>query len=192
MHVNLVTAVAILTVATACNKAQPRMSPIEMDRLRKAAPGITDDCARRVEVGGIEALPNETEQCFEMLAEQRWRGLWRNDFEGSLFCPAPAATCAYKGDGRDVWLTPKSLRGELGALYEIEFEGRHTKVRGNYGHLGMAAHEIVVDHPISIKLIRPAPPPPTKAELVTKWRRCEAAGTCIPSDEMRRLMNGSE
>lgn len=192
MRAKLLSAVAILMMATACNRAQPRMSPVEMDRLRQAAPGMTEECARRVEVGGLEAMPNQTEQCFQMQTEQRWRGLWRNDFEGSLFCPAPAVTCSDKGDGSDVWLTPKSLRGERGALYEVEFNGRRTKVRGNYGHMGMSAHEIVVDKPISIKLITPAPPPPTKAELVGDWRRCEAAGTCIPSDEMRRMMNGSK
>lgn len=192
MSAKNVIAMVVLMVVTACNPPQTIMSAIQMDRLREAAPGITENCARTIEARGIEAMPNQTDQCFEMLAKQRWRGLWRNDFEGSIFCPAPAATCSYEGGDNDVWLTPNSLRGDTGALYAVEFIGRRTKVRGHHGHMGMSAHEVVVDQPISIKRITPAPPPSTEAVLVAEWRRCEAAGNCIPNAEMRRLMNDSK
>jgi len=181
----------LLIVTTACDQGQPRMSEIQMDRLREAAPGMTENCARRIEVRGIEAMPNETDQCFHMLPKQRWRGLWRNDFEGSIFCPAPAATCPDEGENNDIWLTQKFLKVDMGALYVVEFIGRRTKVKGHYGHMGMFSHEVVVVQPISIKMITPGPPPLTEAKLMAGRRRCEAAGNCISSAEMR-LRNGSK
>lgn len=192
MSVRIATALIPLILASACNRAQPKMSAVAMDRIREVAPGMTEDCLRRIEVGGIEAMPNETPQCFRMLPRQRWRGMWRNDFEGSVFCPEPATNCSYEGQDAAVWLTPKALKGAMGALYAVDFIGRRTAMKGHYGHLGMFAEEVVVDQPISIKMVAPPPPRPTKAELIAEWRRCEAADNCIPSDEMRKLMKDSK
>lgn len=192
MSVRIIAALVPLILVWACNRPQPKMSADEMSRIREASPGMTEACLRRIQFGGIEAMPNETTQCFRMLPQERWRGLWRNDFEGSIFCPAPATTCSYNGENTAVWLTPNAVTGSIGALYSVDFVGRRTAVNGRYGHLGMFAEEVVIDRPISIKMVAPPPPPPTKAELIAYWRRCEAAGTCIPSDEMRKIMNGSK
>ena len=134
----------------------------------------------------------DTDHCVKMLNAQHWRGIWRNDFEGSQFCPAPVATCEYEGTGDRIWQTPGALHGKRGGLYAVGFVGRSTMYRGPYGHLGMSDHEIIVDRPISARMIKPPPPPMTKAELIAEWRSCEAAHTCIPSAKMRKMMTGSK
>src|SRR5690242_7920792 len=53
-------------------------------------------------VGAYEMLP--LDQCFKFNAPQRMKGLWRNDFEGSRFCPLPASACSYGMPGEKIWL----------------------------------------------------------------------------------------
>ena len=99
--------------------------------------------------------------------QTRMHGMWRNDFEGSQFCPAPARTCSYVWTGErtqpQIWLSfngpmpPRFRDAKLGGLYEIEFLGRKTMFKGEYGHVGMSDHEIVVDRLISIREIEPPP-----------------------------------
>lgn len=101
-------------------------------------------------------MPDRVDQCFEMMPKRRWRGLWRDDFEGSRFCPAPALTCSADEAGDFVWLTAGGggrldPRRPFHGLYNVEFVGRRTRFRGQYGHLGMADHEIVVDQLVTIK-----------------------------------------
>src|SRR5258705_4520017 len=40
-----------------------------------------------------------------MRPRQRWRGLWRNVFEDSRFCPEPARTCDHNTPGDRIWLS---------------------------------------------------------------------------------------
>ena len=162
-------------------------------RTGKGVPGRPFPCAREKNEKGIaviESMP--IDKCFKMLPAQRWHGLWRNDFEGSQFCAAPAVVCDYNSQGDRVWLSADYVRAQSGALYSIEFVGRKTMYKGPYGHLGMSDQEIIVDRVISIKMVQAPPPPMTKAQLIKEWRRCEAAGTCIPSKEMRAMMNGGK
>ena len=121
---------------------------------------------------------------------ERMQGLWRNDFEGSQFCPAPAKTCGYvpkdERGSPTIWLDfaktlpVKYRRQNFGGLYSIEFIGRRNSFGGSYGHMGMFDEEIIVDRLISIKEIEPPPPPPTKTEMIKYFKECEAAGSCVP------------
>jgi hypothetical protein len=114
-------------------------------------------CSYEEVEGGVEVVAfRPTELCVRMLPEQHWRGLWRNDFEGSRFCPEPAKTCGYDSPGEDIWLsgTPGQSRG---GLYRIDFMGRRTMFKGPYGHLGMSDQELVIDRVLSMQEVE-APP----------------------------------
>lgn len=104
----------------------------------------------------ISVPPSE---CFKMTEPRRWRGLWRNDFEGSKFCPAPSRECSNEAAGNDIWLTfpdemPQTELEPRGELYAIEFVGRRTMHRGLFGHLGMSDHQMIVDRVISMREIQ--------------------------------------
>ena len=138
----------------------------------------------------LQSVP--TDQCVKMSPSVRMQGLWRNEFEGSQFCPAPAKECSFAledgGNERRIWLDfaapfPSSEERLPGGLYAVDFVGRRTVYRGEYGHLGVFDGEVIVDRMISIKEIEAPPPPPTKAETVKYWKECEAAGNCIPNWE---------
>lgn len=139
----------------------------------------------------VQSLP--TDQCYRMLGRQRYQGLWRNDFEGSMFCAAPAQECSYETPGETIWLSiaehlPQSHQLGRGGLYSVSFEGRRTAYRGMYGHLGMSGHEIIVDRMISMRELEPPPPEPTAAQIREEWRRCEAAGTCRKAENFEELL----
>ena len=54
----------------------------------------------------LQSVP--TDQCVKMSPSVRMQGLWRNEFEGSQFCPAPAKECSFAledgGNERRIWL----------------------------------------------------------------------------------------
>ncbi len=103
-------------------------------------------CMREEIYHGMEVLVGEpTEECVKLEPAARWRGLWRNDFEGSRFCPEPAVECDFHTPGDRIWLTMSSESAGDGRLYRIEFVGRKTMYRGPYGHLGVSDHEMIVD-----------------------------------------------
>jgi hypothetical protein len=139
------------------------MSKDELRELQALLPGMTDECVDKARFDGITAISNlNVDQCFEMNPARNWRGLWRNDFEGSRFCAEPATQCEYETPGEKIWLSySDSLRQQAtepregdGGRYEIELEGRRTVERGHHGHFGASDHEVVVDRIISI---RPVP-----------------------------------
>ncbi|WP_168854018.1 hypothetical protein [Novosphingobium sp. ERN07] len=133
----------------------------------------------------ISFLP--IDECVKMLPAEEWHGLWRNDFEGSQFCARPAEMCHFDSVEDRVWLETRLMQGEVGALYEVRFIGRRTMFKGSYGHMGASAHLIVVDRPISMKMVEAPPPPMSKAEADAEWDRCERAGNCISIKELKRL-----
>lgn len=149
---------ALLLIVTGCEQRVPKISNESMQELRAGLPGITEQCLETISFGGLEATPDRVDKCFQMLPPQRWKGLWRDDFEGSRFCPAPAESCSYASPGDAVWLTfidtPGWQQGRpRGGLYAIEFIGRRTAQKGSYGHLGMSQHEVLVDRLISLKAL---------------------------------------
>ena len=204
MHVRHSIGIAVIaiahtiTVASAMADQLPPAAYIDptdqlIARTGKGMPGRPFPCARERKEQGISVVESvDTDKCVRMLPAHRWHGLWRNDFEGSRFCAAPAAACDYDTKGERVWLDSRRLRGRWQELYAVDFVGRKTMFKGSYGHLGMSDHEIIVDRVISAKMVQAPPPPMTKAQLIEYWKRCEAAHTCIPSKEMRAMMKGSK
>jgi len=96
-----------------------------------------------------------TEKCVKMDAPKRWRGLWRNEFEGSQFCPGTPDHCSYDDRPR-IWFShkgnfPGGMKPSIGYIYEIEFVGRMTAYEGSYGHFGLFDHEIIADQIMSVR-----------------------------------------
>jgi hypothetical protein len=91
------------------------------------------------------------DQCFKMDPPRRWQGVWRNEFEGSRFCPAPAKKCSYYSPGDRIWLDAQKRPDET--LYAVDFVGRRTAVKGRYGHIGGSDYELIVDRMISIRQV---------------------------------------
>jgi ABC-type phosphonate transport system ATPase subunit len=51
-------------------------------------------CYHHEKIDGLATWVSEpTDQCYKMQPEQRWTGLWRDEFKGWRFCPAPAQWC---------------------------------------------------------------------------------------------------
>jgi hypothetical protein len=126
----------------------------EIARTHVPAPGRPVPCGREEIQNGIRVIVGApTETCVRMGPPRRWRGLWRNDFEGSQFCPAPATTCRFDSPGERIWLSERPDRRPDGKLYRVDFIGRKTMYRGAYGHMGASDHEIVMDRMISSREI---------------------------------------
>ena len=165
------------------------INPIDQQiaRTGKGMPGRPYPCSYEEVVDGTKVIASSPiDRCVKMSPEQHWRGVWRNDFEGSRFCPEPATTCDHKTPGERIWLsgTPGQPQG---GLYQMDFMGRRTMYKGPYGHMGGSDQELVVDRVISMKEVEAPPPPPTKAEMIKYFKECEAAKTCIPNwDEINK------
>lgn len=145
-------------------------------------------CGReKVEHGYTVVMSIPTDQCVKMLPAEEWQGLWRNDFEGSQFCAAPASTCDFDSMEDRVWLESGPMQGEIGALYEVRFVGRKTMFKGNYGHMGASDHEIIVDRPIFINMVQAPPRPMSEAEVEAWWERCEKAGNCMSLETLKEM-----
>lgn len=131
-------------------------------RLIREAP-----CAYHVEPGVIGSLP--TDQCYKMDAPRRYRGIWIDAFEGQQFIsegttapewPRGNPTSlewreqADRAIAATIWLDVRRARldhkwQQGGRRVFLEFVGRKTLYPGNYGHMGMAGQEIIVDYVIS-------------------------------------------
>ena len=115
----------------------------------------------------FETQKSVYEICYKLAHPERWRGLWRNDFEGSRFCAAPSKKqCSFDTPGESVWFDysfgltetkPRQWKIPLGGLYEVDLIGRRTAVKGRYGHMGGSDHALIVDRMVSIRQVE-APP----------------------------------
>lgn len=124
---------------------------------------MSEACLDRIKYGGIEAMPLQVEECFQMMSPRRWRGLWRDDFEGQHFCPSPAQVCSYENEGEKIWITFKNgirptKRSATGKVFSIDFVGRRTLLPGHHGHMGVSPYEIVVEKIISFSPVYVVPP----------------------------------
>ncbi len=140
---------------TACGYPEPGLSNEQIQRLRADLPGLTEECVQLIQRAGIEAMPDRVDQCFAMTPPQRWRGLWRDDFEGQTFCPEPAQACSGESQEGAIWLTfsdgsRPAVNAAVGETYLIEFVGRRTSRPGRHGHMGLFSHEMMVDNLISV------------------------------------------
>lgn len=121
----------------------------QIARTGVGVPGRPSPCARTTTENGIKiVVGSPTDQCVKMLPQQRWRGLWRNDFEGSQFCPEPATECRLDSPGERIWLSERPDKRGDGKLYHVDFVGRKTMYKGHYGHMGVFDHEIIMDRMI--------------------------------------------
>lgn len=147
--------------------------------------GLVSPCMKNEKTPAGETYGEvPVDECFRMDPPRRWKGLWRDEFEGSRFCPAPATRCDFNMPGDLIWLNPErvSRKEPDGGLYAVEFIGRRTAVKGRfYGHLGGSDYELIVDRFISMKQVEAPPPQPTKAQMIKDWKACEAEGTCRPN-----------
>ena len=163
LRLHAFTAALLLGSVSACGQqVPPKLRDQSIRELHNGLPGMTQECLRKVRSGGLVAMPTRVDECFQMLPVQRWRGLWRDDFEGSQFCPNPARNCSFEESGDRIWLSFNDsvrLKGTrpAGGLYAIEFVGRRTLRRGSYGHMGVFQHEVLVDRLISMKLAEDDP-----------------------------------
>ena len=131
-------------------------------------------------------------RCLKYDGPKRMTGLWRNEFEGSRFCPHPVLRCDSDGRNDPIWLDfaislPEKFKDDDPGLYAIDFIGRASSYPGAYGHFGMFDKEVIVDRLIAIEQIEAAPAPPTEAELTEEWKHCETAGNCIPRSDLPDL-----
>lgn len=174
-----------------CQEPQPpeSLDPEQYSaaQIRKALPGIADACIARLQVDDTRSVP--ADQCFEMQEPRRFRGLWRNEFEGSRFCPEPARECGHDTPGDEIWLTfsedlPQSKLDDFGGLYELDLVGRRTLHQGRHGHFGLYDHVLIVDRVISMKEME-APPAATTAEDKAWEKQCEASPDCFTNNELK-------
>jgi hypothetical protein len=141
--------VAIGLLLVGCHHRQPKVSEAKILAIRASEPGMTDECLNKIRWGGIPATPTAVDQCFKMQPARRWRGVWRNEFEGSRFCPAPATKCSFYSPGDRIWLDAPKHPDHT--LYAVDFIGRRTAVKGHYGHMGVFDHELIVDRMIAMR-----------------------------------------
>lgn len=136
--------------------------------------GVRPCSTHRVDTGVVIHASLPTDQCFKMEPPRRFSGIWHHEFEGSTFLkgvtqPAEAMRrlCELQGragpagewlDWSVSWreLDPalrSALDGSSGTrLVYLEFEGRRTAYRGDYGHLGTSETEVIVDRLITARL----------------------------------------
>jgi hypothetical protein len=158
-------------------------------------------CAQAMRDEKFEPRKNVYEICYRLTDPERWRGLWRNDFEGSRFCAAPGKRCSHDRPGERIWLEysfgltdtkPRQWKIQPGGLYEVDFIGRRTAVKGKYGHMGGSDHLLLVDRMISIREVEAPPLPITKQDAEALWKECEAAGSCISWEKLRGAQKPKE
>lgn len=126
-----------------------------------------------------------TDQCYRMSPPQLMRGVWIDEFEGSQFLPgAQDAAQAEVGLGsisldvetnRIPGLFEQSYTGGAEELraFQIDFIGRKTAFKGQYGHLGGSDYLIIVDRLISARPVD-VTPYARKVEACWEQQRSEA------------------
>ncbi|MDZ3833739.1 MAG: hypothetical protein U0S50_18285 [Sphingopyxis sp.] len=125
-------------------------------------------CKYRIEPGLTGSKP--TDQCYKMEAPRRYRGVWVDEFEGQAFIPEGAEAPVWprsnprspawrkeadRAIAATIWLHVERAHldheGQRSRRKFIEFVGRKTRYPGNYGHMGMSGHWIIVDRMISLR-----------------------------------------
>jgi hypothetical protein len=67
--------------------------------------GLVWPCTHHVrDRPGDISVSTPDNECFKFDPPKRWKGLWLSEFEGSRFCPEPAAQCREDRRGDYIWL----------------------------------------------------------------------------------------
>lgn len=137
-------------------KLDPRQEA-ELQEIRATHPGMTEKCVKDMRSGGPIVMLFDPD-CYEMLPDQRWTGLWNTGWEWSNFCPDPATKCPTPSERGGIWMefgksASTRLSGLPDGVYRIDFVGRRTKVAGHFGHQDAYDHLIIVDRVVSIMRI---------------------------------------
>ena len=81
--------------------------------------------------------------------------MWFKGFDRSTFCADEsgkvASECPSGSPEYETWVEPSADYMPDNRNYRVEFNGRKTVHAGHFGHMGVYAHEIVVDRMISMK-----------------------------------------
>jgi len=186
----LISSMVPIILLAGCKQEQPpraKLSDEQIERIRKVDPNMTEACLKIVKYGGIQAI-SSYEDCERMTQQQRWAGLWRNDFEGSRFCPVPAGECLNTLNGMYVSLEwkrdpPGYKDTPPGGLYAVDFVGRRTLEPDTIK--GAPSETMIVDRLKSIKLIEPPPPGQmTKEHIEGYLKDCAGKEICMPNSEV--------
>ena len=150
---------ALVTVLSfaGCSSPEPAVSEEDVAVLRESLPGISEACVDKYRDGGVEAIPHSVDACFQFSDATEWSGVWRDEFEGSIFCLEASDACSYSEDHPNIWLTfanedtrPRSRNyGLAPELYRVRFIGRMSKEAGHFGHEGAFSRAVIVDRLIS-------------------------------------------
>lgn len=108
-------------------------------------------------------VPKPAEQCYKMQPPKHYRGIWLDQFEGSLFFEGATSAADVKARYRKLlagrfsdkeWLDfAEMLERRLyrdrdfahARMFAIEFVGRRTAYKGRYGHMGNSDSLMIVD-----------------------------------------------
>lgn len=154
-----------------CGSSQRASTPVSAykqwgDKWKAVTGGLFGHpCMREVKQDGIwdgkilESLPMDT--CYRFEQPKRFRGLWRNEFEGSQFCPGSARACDfdhYHAGRGNIWLDvekvdPSLIKEDREGIYQIDFIGRKTMFKGTYGHGGIFDEYVIADKVIALKKV---------------------------------------
>jgi hypothetical protein len=133
-------------------------------------------CSRKEIISGITVdarIPDE--QCYKLRPAQRYKGIWLNEFEGSLFFENASTPAEVKsryralrglhGRGKE-WLTfseklePSFRRrhsNRNSSMFLIDVIGRRAAHTGRYGHMGASESLMIVDRINDAKFIYLSP-----------------------------------
>ncbi|QIG78639.1 hypothetical protein [Stakelama tenebrarum] len=133
--------------------APPEAYQRKEDRLMVERDPEATPCLSRNADGQTESRP--TDQCFVMLDQARFSGVWLDAYEASMFFPDVRELPAFSKFEEGWWVNRNfdggpALDPARPHVYRIEFIGRRTRHAGMYGHLGTARHEVYADRILSI------------------------------------------
>ncbi len=163
-HNSLGVLAALCLSFTACDTREPVMSDADVALLRDTYPHMKEECIELMRFEGVYSYPVEVDRCFPMTEPRKFHGVWRTQFEGSIFCPNATDLCQPTIEGPIAWLSTSAgvelpiepATGREPRYFELVFVGRSTKEKGNYGHMGASDYEILVDDLISAREIQPS------------------------------------
>jgi hypothetical protein len=135
-------------------------------------------CTTRETVRGSTIIANmPTDRCYKMQPARRFRGIWLDEFEGSVFFENMLTVDRVRDEIRhrpnsSEWLEAEapftavaSRTSPNSRMIRLDFIGRRTAHPGRYGHAGMSRSIILVDRIISADVVYQSSEPYMENEL---------------------------